>query len=536
MTGLQQHYSAGLYAFVLQRSASAALIAIMLLASACNTSSVKNEHENTLTELDQVDITVEDEKVEDSLHKAMESYRKYIKQASPASVKPEAIHRLGDLEAEKSYRVEGVEAPSEPGASAAIDHYTRLLAAYPLYDRNDRVLYQLSRAYEEAGENRKAVVTLEKLVSGYPDFERMDEVKFRLGEHYFRDKKYSLAVQAYDAVLGYGDENVFYESALKKQGWTYFKQDDYSQALYYFITALDHVLEKEYVPGSRQDRVDSKHTEDIYRAISLSFSYMGGADAIEVYINKSGNTLYEQAFYHHLAEYYLSKGRFTDAAKTYQAYIDKHPLSKTASSYSMSIIEVYQQGEFYDLATSARKQFTIKYGPESDYWKQLRPEDQEQAGDLQKNNIRALASYYHARFQKLKNGKARQDSYNQAMRWYREYYYLFPLDDYAPQMRKLLAELYLENKDYGGAAREFEYIAKNNPASDLAAESAYAALFAYRENLKILPEARRRSSVRVVTRALGRGGSTSATMRCISANPAFLRSLLLMGVVPVSSS
>jgi TolA-binding protein len=61
-------------------------------------------------------------------------------------------------------------------------------------------------------------------------------------------------------------------------------------------------------------------------------------------------------------------------------------------------------------------------------------------------------------------------------------------------MRKLLAELYLENGDYSDAALEFEYIAKNNPASDMAAESAYAALFAYREGLKSLPESRRRSA------------------------------------------
>lgn len=470
---------------------TAVLIPIVLTA-ACKTETVRDE--NTLTRLDQVDVAVQDEKIEDSLHKAMESYRKYIKQAPVSTVKPEAIHRLADLEVEKTYRIEGVEAPAEPGAKAAIKHYTRLLAAYPHYDHNDRVLYQLSRAYEETGDNRNAVKTLEQLVARYPDFERMDEVKFRLGEHYFTDKQYVRANQAYDAVLNYGRDSVFYESALKKQGWSYFKQDNYNYALHYFITALDYVIEQGYVPSSKGSQVDNKQTEDVYRAISLTFSYLGGADAIETYLTKSGRTVYEQAFYRHLAAYYLSRERYTDAAKTYQAYINKHPLNATSAGYSMRIIEVYQQGGFYDLAVTARKDFVDGFGPESDFWKQLDAEDQELTQALQKANIRALASYYHARFQKLKDGKAREESYRQAMLWYREYYYLFPLDDHAPLMSKLLAELYLENGDYRDAAVEFERIAKNDPASELAAESAYAALFAHREHLKKLPKSRQRGA------------------------------------------
>lgn len=468
------------------------LLIALALITACNTTPVKDE--NNLTRLDQVSIAIQDEKVQDSLHKAMESYREYIKQVPATRIKPQAIHRLADLEIEKSYRIEGVEAPAESGAKAAIDHYTRLLAAYPLYDHNNQVMYQLSRAYEAAGDNKNAMAMLEKLAYHYPEFERMDEVKFRLGEHYFRDRKYSYANQAYDAVLAYGKDNIFYESALKKQGWAYFRQDKYSLALDYFIEALDHAATQANVPGSNDRSIDNRKMEDIYRAISLSFSYLGGASAINDHIKKSGNTVYEKAFYRHLADYYLSRSRYTDAANTYQAYINKYPTSETSSAYSMRIIEGYQQGGFYDLAIAARKDFAERFGPQSAYWKRLDSDDQQRTAELLKYNIRALASHYHARYQKLAGGHAKQDSYNQAMYWYREYYYLFPLDANAPIMSKLLAELYLENGDYRSAALEFEHIANNDPATEIAADSAYAALFAYRENLKNLPDSRRRSA------------------------------------------
>jgi hypothetical protein len=38
------------------------------------------------------------------------------------------------------------------GAREAIALYTNLLNEYPLYERNDQVLYQMSRAYEELGQ------------------------------------------------------------------------------------------------------------------------------------------------------------------------------------------------------------------------------------------------------------------------------------------------------------------------------------------------------------------------------------------------
>ncbi len=48
----------------------AGLLILLMLTADCNTTSIKDE--NTLTSLEQMDIAVQDEKIEDSLHKAME--------------------------------------------------------------------------------------------------------------------------------------------------------------------------------------------------------------------------------------------------------------------------------------------------------------------------------------------------------------------------------------------------------------------------------------------------------------------------------
>ena len=54
------------------------------------------------------------------------------------------------------------------GAKEAIELYKGLLKKYPLFERNDQVLYQLSRAYEETGQIDIAMDTLDQLIREFP--------------------------------------------------------------------------------------------------------------------------------------------------------------------------------------------------------------------------------------------------------------------------------------------------------------------------------------------------------------------------------
>ena len=84
--------------------------------------------------------------------KTMESYRRFLElNAGDAQLRAEALRRLGDLNLESS-EVERIEKDlvTNEGlrATEAITLYAALLKAYPKYERNDAVLYQLARAYE----------------------------------------------------------------------------------------------------------------------------------------------------------------------------------------------------------------------------------------------------------------------------------------------------------------------------------------------------------------------------------------------------
>ena len=104
---------------------------------------------------------------------------------------PRRCGDLGDLnlESSESERIERELATNEGlRATEAIQLYSALLKAYPNYERNDSVLYQLARAYELNAQPDKALATLDRLVTSYPNSRYIDEAQFRRGELLFSEQ------------------------------------------------------------------------------------------------------------------------------------------------------------------------------------------------------------------------------------------------------------------------------------------------------------------------------------------------------------
>src|SRR6202046_2434378 len=152
----------------------------------------------------------------------MESYRRFLDlNAGDAGLRAEALRRLGDLhlESSESERIEHELITNEGlHATEAITLYSALLKAYPNYERNDSVLYQLSRAYELNAQPDKALARLDRLFASYPKSRYIDEVQFRRGELLFTAKAYAQAQAAYGAVIQSGPRSPFYNQSLYKHG------------------------------------------------------------------------------------------------------------------------------------------------------------------------------------------------------------------------------------------------------------------------------------------------------------------------------
>jgi len=375
--------------------------------------------------------------------------------------------------------------PARTGPREAIELYDKLLAKYPQYAGRDQVLYQKARAYEELGQPEEAMKVMEQLVSENPRSRFTDEVQFRRAERLFIARKYPEAQSAYAAIVDGGSGSEYYEPALYKLGWALYKQQLYPEALHRYFALLDYKVKSGYDFDAKHTEAEQRRVEDTFQVVSLSFSNIGGPDVISAYFATNGHRAYEDRVYRYLAEYYLAKLRYQDAATVYKSFTALYPFHQASPHFSMRVAEIYEKGGFPQLVLVAKKDFAATYGLQGEYWHHFDVSKSPEVLSYLKGNLKDLASYYHAQYQDPKQHEQQAVNYAEATRWYREFLTSFHADPQAPQLEYQLADLMLENHDYAAAAREYEITAYDYPPNAKSAAAGYAAIYAHREYLKV---------------------------------------------------
>jgi tetratricopeptide (TPR) repeat protein len=536
------------------------MFALSLVLSACQSAGSKD----TIAKLRDVRINIKEEKIEGGLEKAMESYQRFLEETPESStLKPEAMRRLADLKIEREYGVLSGDntakrsistaafppseqaarpgnapadhaslspAPAESqadfekraamaggegaspasaenlertGAREAIALYQKLLSEYPNYEHNDQALYQMSRAYEELGQVDEAMQVMNRMVRSYPESHYMDEVQFRRAEYFFTRRHYLDAEEAYQSVVHIGVKSYFYQLALYKLGWTFYKQELYEEALDKYIALLDYKVSTGYDFAQNRDEMEKKRIDDTFRVISLCFSNLGGSKSVVEYFAGHGSRVYEDGIYSNLGEFYFDKRRYADAAATYNAFVSRNQFHKKAPEFHMRVIEIDVAGGFPSLVIDAKKQFASNYGLNAAYWQHYKPSERPEVLAWLKKNLTDLAKHYHSLFQSPQEVKDKKANFEEAMHWYREFLASFPKDPESPGINYLLADLFMENRSFDLAAAEYEKTAYNYPRHEKSSQAGYAAIYAYRQHLaEAAPEAKNQVRQDVVRSSL----------------------------------
>jgi outer membrane protein assembly factor BamD (BamD/ComL family) len=451
---------------------------------ACSTTPHKPEP-TTLKSLAgrQVEV-VPDQKVAGSKERTIAAYQEFLKFAPTDPERPEAMRRLGDLEMDLADVRAALPQADAGGADyhAAVKLYEDYLKNFPKDPGNDRVLYQMARAYEQAGDLETALKTLDRLMKEYPNTRYRDEAQFRRGEALFTLRDYEKAERAYEKVLQGDASSPYYERSLYMRGWSMYKQGQLEEALKSFFGVLDLKL------GGRSDetnledvaslsRGDRELIEDTFRVTSLSLENLQGAESIPAYMTTKVRHDYEFRVYQQLAQLYMKQQRYKDAADTFSAFAHRYPLHPQAALLQAQVIEIYQKTGFASLALAAKKEYVAQYGAHSQF-REVNPVAWDQrVQPIVKADLAELARQYHSSAQKSK----KTEDYQEAVHWYRDYLDSFPSDPQAAQNNFLLAELLFEDKRFAEAAPEYEKTAYQYPRHAKSADAGYAALLAYVE-------------------------------------------------------
>ena len=424
------------------------------------------------------------------------------------------FHESPDLELPGEKRAES------SGPLEAIGLYDQILAAYPTYEHSDQVLYQKARAFDELGRVEEAVAVGERLIAEYPHSRHIGEVQFRRAEYFFTRRKYLDAEGAYSAITAMGVGSEYYELALYKLGWTFYKQELHEEALDQYIALLDYKVSAGYDFDRSEDEGDERRIADTYRGISLSFSSLGGPPIVGEYFTANGHRSYEDRIYSHLGEFYLEKLRYHDAAAAYKAFVALNPLHRVSPHFSMRVVEIYEAGAFPILVLESKKEFAATYGLQSEYWQHFDANDAPEVLSYLKSNLEDLANHYHALYQDAELAEDKPGNFAAALRWYRAYLGSFPEDPQTPPIHHRLADLLLEHGDFGDAAREYERTAYEYPVHEQAAEAGYAAIYAHRENQK---------QAQGEEQALVRRDAVASTLRFVDAFPGHEHAATVLG-------
>jgi cellulose synthase operon protein C len=418
--------------------------------------------------------------------KAMENYRQFLNmQNADPRLRAEALRRLGDLNLESGEleRMANEVTQLDLQGAEAIRLYSTLLKAYPDYQRNDQVLYQLARAYETTGQAPRALSTLDTIAARYPHARDIGEVQFRRGEILFSAHRYPEAQSAYEVVIALGPKgSTFYAQSLYKHGWSQFKQGLNEDSLKSFADLLDLTLSEPGNPARMRSweslgRADRELAEDTLRVMSITFSYLDGAKSLDEFVAHRGHMPYAWMLYSRLGDLYVDKQRYQDAAASYRAFVSRDPVDAHAPTLSMAAIEAYRKGGFAQLMLDGKLEYVQRYGFGAPFWEGRQHSDYPEVVEQLKINLKDVAQYYHATAQKTKKA----EDYAAAAQWYRSYLSSFPDQPDSAATNYLLADALFESQQYLDAAGEYDHTAYAYPRNARSAEAGYAALVSYQK-------------------------------------------------------
>lgn len=408
------------------------------------------------------------------------AYMEYLQHASKDDrLRADALYRLAQLEFEVSEsRNKNAQAPTaevrdqrlDAAADRTISLMQTLLRDRPNSAENDKTLYQLARAYDQRGLSDKSIETLSQLVSRYPKSPYYIESQFRIAENRFIRGDYGPAEDLYTNVLVSPNNGRFREKALYKRGWARFKQGYYREAVDDFIAATNL---NDFDDLTRLSAAKRNDFDEYFRAIALSFVYMGGLEPLSEYFRSNPEFRYVYHAYVRTSDVYLSQERYADAVQALAEFNKRYPTSRHVPAVALKIVDIWKSAGFSSNYLQALEEFYTAYHPQSDYWARKEANTALRATvitALREHTVVASASF-HKEYQSSK----KEAAFSQAKAWYDRY-----LRHYAAHARKdnmdyLYAKLLSQHNEDEKALGYYEQAAFDG-AIVVNGEAAYAAV------------------------------------------------------------
>ena len=268
--------------------------------------------------------------------------------------------------------------PAEPqlNFTRPLELYQRIISGFPQSKLLDDASYNKAFLLEDLAQRDSAVVLYENFVQDFPNSRYVPDALFRVAEYYFNPPVSQMprAIEIYRRILQYNDSPK-YDEALYRLGWSYYKMNEYAQAISYFTLLADDV--------KRSQRLDPKNkitnpslAEESIEYIGIAFLDYKGATAAAEYLKQVGGRQYGIDILRKIGDVYMNvKEEYDKAVQAYRLLLRMYPFAPEAPLARARIAECFRALDEERLAYAQRDSLFLEYRAGSAWWAQNTDEE-----------------------------------------------------------------------------------------------------------------------------------------------------------------
>ncbi len=370
------------------------------------------------------------------------------------------------------------EQPQEPRKDygRALSLYQRILDEYPQSALRDDAQYNLAFLTEDLGTREEAVRLYEKFAADHADSRYLPDALFRIAEYYFNPPVNDLqrAITIYQRVMKYEDSPKYVE-ALYRLGWSYYKLNNYPEAISHFTLVADDLQRAKMLDPQNKMTNPGLASESI-EYISISFLEYNGVNGAADFIAALGGRDYGVDILRQIGDIYMNvKEEYDSAIHSFRLLLRLYPYAAEAPVARAKIAEAYRALENEEMAYTNRDSLFLSYRESTPWWEKNPNEEVRAKGrNLAERALRENVNLLLKRADELSD----TGLYGQAVNDSRKYLAAFAKDTTAAQIHWNLA-LTLDTKlrSMNEAFGEYLNISNlywNSRFQKLAAENAVA--------------------------------------------------------------
>jgi len=363
--------------------------------------------------------------------------------------------------------------------------WVKLIVDYPESPYHSYCLYNLGVSLARQNDPR-ALNILEVFLKLYPDHEYVEHAMTLIGDYYFSKDDFEQAMGVFLEVMS-SPESKYFDKALYKQAWSFYKNGQYSNSLKLFSFMLEELLTNE------QDSEESAVIKEILGMVAFSFaeldtSLSGNDQAVKTFISGFRNRVLASRILHKMSAVYQQQGRIKKAKSILKSIVREYKDYENIPEVMMDLALSHDIENEFDSAVVIRETLFETYNRRSEWYKNLENDlFQTRADSICEIALNKIAFHYFAEA-KLFKGKTtdkihNRETFMKAIRVYEKFLDIYPDSRNAPKLYYQLAESLFSIEDFYNASKAY-LRASNSRESGLRNAASFNAIVAAQKHLE----------------------------------------------------